>query len=59
MQGLPMRFRGIYSPSVIYAAGDVVSFNGSTYVGMATETVPGIQPDQNQSMWFVLFQKAS
>ncbi len=47
--GTSINWRGAWTNSASYAVNDAVSFNGSSYVGMAAST--GAQPDTNASNW--------
>lgn len=52
-----MNFRGQWSPTTAYFTNDAVSFDGSTYLALASST--GQQPDQNAAIWTVLAQVGS
>lgn len=45
-----MTFRGAYSSSVSYSAGDGVSYEGAGYVSLGSNNL-GNAPDQNPSVW--------
>jgi len=52
-----MNFRGQWSPSVNYSANDAVSFDGSTYLALASGS--NQQPDLNPQSWTVVAQAGS
>jgi hypothetical protein len=45
-----MSFRGVYSESMIYSAGDGVTFDGAGYVSLINGN-SGHQPDQTPQLW--------
>lgn len=45
-----MTFRGAYSPSITYAAGDGVSYDGAGYVSLVSDNL-GKTPDQAPDAW--------
>jgi hypothetical protein len=52
-----MNFRGQWSPAVFYSLNDAVSFDGSTYLALASGS--NQQPDQNAQAWTVIAQAGS
>ncbi len=52
-----MNFRGQWSPSVFYSINDAVSFDGSTYLALASGS--NQQPDQFAQIWTVIAQGGS
>jgi len=50
-------WRGAWNNTTAYVAYDTVSFNGSSYVAIATST--GIQPDTNATKWNLVAQKGA
>ena len=52
-----MNFRGQWSPSVFYSVNDAVSFDGSTYLALASGS--NQQPDQFAQVWTVIAQAGS
>lgn len=53
--GTSLHFRGEWSSSTTYAIGDVVSFNGSSYVSSIANNLNN-EPDQHPSDWTLLAQ---
>ena len=52
-----MNFRGQWSSSAFYSVNDAVSFDGSTYLALASGS--NQQPDQNAQAWTVIAQAGS
>ncbi len=52
-----MNFRGQWSPSIFYSVNDAVSFDGSTYLALASGS--NQQPDQFAQVWTVIAQAGS
>lgn len=54
---LGMNFRGQWSPAIFYSANDAVSFDGSTYLALASGS--NQQPNQYAQAWTVIAQVGS
>ena len=57
-QGPPIAFRGTYSGSSTYNAGDTVFFNGSAYISL-TGSNTGNTPSSSPTQWALLAQQGS
>ena len=57
-QGPPINFRGTYSTSGTYATGDVVFYNGSSYISLVSSNT-NHQPDISSSQWSLLAQQGT
>ena len=50
-------FRGLWSGASNYAIGDIISFGGSTYIALSTNS--NLQPDSNPAAWTVFAQNGT
>jgi hypothetical protein len=57
--GTGFNFRNAFDPTAAYAVNDVVTYNGSTYVGIAANGPSSQTPDQNPSAWSVMAQQGA
>lgn len=57
--GTGFNFRNAFDPTAIYAANDVVTYSGSTYVAIAANGPNTETPDQDTSAWSVMAQQGA
>jgi hypothetical protein len=58
--GAGFTFRNAFDPSAVYLVSDVVTFNGSSYIAIATNQGPNNPtPDQDPAAWTLLAQEGA
>lgn len=58
VQGPPTSFSGVYNSGTTYSQGNIVFFNGSSYVSLINGNT-GNQPDTNPSDWALFAQEGN
>lgn len=57
-QGPPVSFQGVWSNATTYAVGDVIFFNGSSYISLVNGNT-NHQPDTAPAQWSLLAQQGA
>jgi hypothetical protein len=59
LNGLGFNFTGAFSPASSYSVNDVATYNGSSYVAIASSGPNNLTPDVNTSVWSIMAQEGS